>query len=180
LCFPFFACQIVIYVYRYILSPFLSFNLLLFSIMFFFFIFIYFKCFPYVHFHPYLPLSIHISSYSPYSGYYNIILPLVLFSLVFVPSFPLIISILFIQSTSSACHFSSLPHISRPLILTFTPPSRFSLPLIPFSVHTLFSSNHGFHFLIHFLAFISFFASTWGSSRSEWVRALENTRIQHF
>jgi hypothetical protein len=45
----------------YILSRFLSFNLLLFSIMFFFcsqiflILLIYFKCFFYVHFYPYLP-----------------------------------------------------------------------------------------------------------------------------
>jgi hypothetical protein len=38
-----------------------------------------------------------------------------------------------------------------------------------------FLSNHSFHCLIHFLALFSFFATTWGSSRtgtlSEWVCA---------
>jgi hypothetical protein len=77
--------------------------------------------------------------------------------------------IIFIQSISSACYFF--------LFLL----SLLSLPLISFLVLSYsrcilsYLSNHGFHFFIHFLAFISFFTSTWGSSRSgtfsEWVRA---------
>jgi hypothetical protein len=104
---------------------FLSFNLLLFSIIFFFCyqhqlsifdsiilsLFIFNASFTLTFFlsnHSSTP-PLYISSYSHNSGYYNIIHPL-FFSLCSI--FSSIIFIFFIQSASSAFHFSSLPIVS--------------------------------------------------------------------
>jgi hypothetical protein len=108
LCFPFFVCKIVIDMHPLTFS-FIQLTLIsslspLLTI---------------------LPPTLYISSYSPY----NIILSLLLFSLFhlfpyhFHPFHP---------STSSACHFSSLPLISSslPLIISLAPASPLSLPLL--------------------------------------------------
>jgi hypothetical protein len=142
-----FLCSFVKSSFIYVLSPFLSFNLLLLSIMFFFCsqlslfvstilsLFILNASFMFTFIH------ISLSNYSstPLS-IFSLVPPITVnITLFFLPFFSLcsifspIIFILFIQSASSACHFSSLPLIS-PLILSLAPPSPLPLPLISFLV----------------------------------------------
>jgi hypothetical protein len=137
----------------------LSFNLLLFSIIFLFcshlsiFASIILSLFILnvyltLTFTP-ISLSNHSSSYSTYSGYYNIILPLLLFSLFHLSS------IIFIQSASSVCHFSSLPLIfSLPAATFLVLCSPLLFPLYPLlSLKSWFSFPYPFpcfYFLLRF------------------------------